>query len=64
MGVGSDTTTHPTLGVPRWPVDKGMGVALCIGLEEPITGQFWTRTAPIKTRWETACEGVGGWALV
>lgn len=46
----------PEQGVPGWPVDKRIGLALSISLEEPIAGRFDPRSAPMKTRWETACE--------
>lgn len=46
---------HKTsLGIPRWPVDEGMGVALCINLEEPIRALAFPHAVLTETRWETS----------
>lgn len=45
-----DTTS---LGVPRGPVDEGVGVALSISLEEPISAHYRPRTVPMETQQET-----------
>lgn len=51
----STARKHKTsLGIPRWPVDEGLGVALSINLEEPISALVCPHAVLTQTRWETS----------
>lgn len=55
FGAEATAQKHKTsLGIPRWPVDEGMGVALSINVEEPISAPVCPHAVLTETRWETS----------
>lgn len=46
--------TKTSLGIPRWPVDERLGVALSINLEGPISGLVGPHTVLTEAHWETS----------